>query len=378
MRGLAKNVLTRMTYQWPLKLTALVVAGALWVYVLNQQDPVEERRVDISVTAVNTPKGQQAVEVRPNRVRVTIRGRRSQLEQASTTMHAAVDLSGLDQGEQQIPVEIMGVPPGVELLQVNEQYASVKLEPAISKTLSIQVEVEGIPAEKYQASAPSVSPRKVTVTGPASAVRKVVRVVAVVDVTERSESFTEIVQLEARDKTGLPVSNVSIEPQEAEVTVPIRRVSAKAVPVWPDLSDPAPGYRVERLAVRPPVVTVSARPEVLDGIRWIRTERIEIGEVRRSATFSVRLLVPRAGVTLGRATAQVTVTVARLPGASREEAPAGPEGQGPGAGEAETEPGPSAGGPAPENAPAAGPGPSAAEGEPPAPMATSRPSDARP
>ncbi len=348
MRALPADLILRLAYQWPLKVTALLIATTLWVYVLNQQNPIVTREFAIPVQAVNLPKDVELLSITPDKVDVTLRGRASLLSRSPAPVLVRTDLSGGSVGGQDVPVQVASRPPGIDVVSLGREYVRVRLDLSVSTSRAVIVETPGLTAEGYRAYAASTQPATVSVVGPTSMVQRVAKVVAILDISGLSASVSQLVKVEPRDEVGLAVPGVRVEPDTVRVVVPIRPVNTKLLPIWPDVGGPPAGYRVRRLSVRPTCVVVSASPEVLRGLQTVRTEPIDIRDLRGTRAFSVRLRVPNGVSILGPASAQVTVGVASLPGPTAEP-DTSPE-EGPGSqGEPPVE--------SPEAPPSTGPGP---------------------
>lgn len=86
--------------------------------------------------------------------------------------------------------------------------------------------------------------------------------------------------------TGLTMTRIS----PAYVDVKLERIREKAVPVRVVLGgEPAPGYRVRRLRIAPPQVTVSGAESELKAVSEVVTEGLDIGGVRETFTQTVAL-----------------------------------------------------------------------------------------
>lgn len=95
--------------------------------------------------------------------------------------------------------------------------------------------------------------------------------------------------------TGLTMTRIS----PAYVDVKLERIREKAVPVRVVLGgEPAPGYRVRRLRVAPPQVTVSGAESELKAVSEVVTEGLDIGGVRETFTQTVALSHSRPFTTL--------------------------------------------------------------------------------
>jgi YbbR domain-containing protein len=327
MRALGSSLSLRLLHQWPLKVTAIFISAALWVYVLNQQNPVITRDFSLPVSAVNPPKHLELLALEPEKISVTLRGRASLLDRPIPSLQLRADLSAGQVGAQDVPVQVIGCPPGIEVVALSHDYVKVRLDLSVSARRPVIVETPGLPAEGYRAHPAKADPDSVSVIGPASMIQRVAKVVATLDISGLSASARQLVTVQPRDEVGLTVPRVRVQPEQVQVLVPIRPVDVKLLPIWPDLTDAAPGYRLEHLSVRPPSVVVSASPHVLRALQTVRTDLIDIRDLRGSGIFSVRLRVPNGVTILGPASAQVNITVARLaPGPAEPSRPAGSEG----------------------------------------------------
>ncbi len=323
MRSLARRISSRVLHQWPLKGAAVVISTALWVYVLNQQNPIVTKEFVVEVMVTGIPKDLELLSIDPKQVTVTLRGRASMLSGSQAPLALQVDVSAGSVGSQEMPLRVVARPAGVDVVHLETKHVKVHLDLSVSTKRPVIVETPGLPAEGYRAYPGSAQPSTVSVAGPASMVQRVTKLVATLDISGLSATASQLVKVEPRDEVGLPVPAVRVEPDKVRVVVPIRPVNVKLVAIWPDLGDPPPGYQVRRLSVRPAGVVVSAAPTVLRTLQTVRTESIDISDLRRTRTYSVRLRVPEGVSILGPASAQVTVEVTRIrAGRSEATAPA--------------------------------------------------------
>ncbi|MCD6351731.1 MAG: hypothetical protein J7M26_06400, partial [Armatimonadetes bacterium] len=313
MQSFLADLGSRLTHQWPLKVAAMFIAAALWVYVLNQQNPMVVKEYEIPVQVINVPEGTELLTLSPETVKVVVRGRSSLLSGSTPPLSVRVDLSGGNVGGQDVPVQIAARPPGLEVVSLSRDYVRVRLDLAVTTTRPVVVETPGLPAEGYRAYPPSSQPASVSVSGPASMVQRVAKVVATLDISGLSASVSQRVKVQPRDEIGLTVPRVRLDPEMVRVTVPIRPVNTKLLPLWPDVGPVPLGYRLRRLSARPASVVVSASPKILRGLQTLRTQRIDISDLRGTRTYTVRLRVPNGVSVLGPASTQVTVSLAPLP-----------------------------------------------------------------
>jgi len=128
-----------------------------------------------------------------------------------------------------------------------------------------------------------------------------------VDVSGINQSAPFEVATEARDNRNVVVSGVEIDPPVVTVTVKVRELNVKYVPVRPVLGDAPSGYRVVAVRTDPEIVTITSE-EDLSRLRTVATLLVDISGLRGSKSYSVSLNVPAAMRVEGPAAVQVTVT----------------------------------------------------------------------
>ncbi len=293
---------------WPLKLLSLVIAVILWFYVLGTEDPQTTQAVTVPVRVSNEPEGLEVISITPETVELRLRGRQSAFEAADLQrIRMEANLRGVKVGKNEVAMRVVGVPIALTVLPGYPGTATVQIDKIIRRERPVHAIPRGDPASGFVIEKVTVQPDTVTVIGAASVVQRVTRCVAVVD----TSGFTSTVQLEAgveaRDHRDVVVHGVSFEPPQVGVTVKVRQVNVKTVPVRPVLGEPPAGWRVAAVRTQPLVVTVTGE-EGLGRVEWVSTIPLDISGLRGSKTYSVPLNVPSGLSVLGPASVEVTVT----------------------------------------------------------------------
>lgn len=317
---------------WHLKVLSVVVAIVLWVYVLGAENPTSTRDVNCPVRPKNVPSDLEVIGIAPAEVKVRVEGRERALEHADfDRMQMAADLSGAKVPEQKVRLSPKGISPGVRVLAGYTASATFKLDKIIERAKPVVEDPRGKPAKGYVITSIAPDPPEVTVRGAVSRLHRVARVFVVID-TSGMNSTTEVDAVpEARDNASVPVTGVSFKPQRIKVTVEVKRVNVKTVPVRPRLGDPPSGWQVSAAQISPPVVTVTGSGEVLARISSIATVPIDISGLRGTKPYPIPLSVPENVSVLDQASVQVTVTTRRFqtrgtePETPPEEPPPQPE-----------------------------------------------------
>jgi len=316
-----------------LKVLALGLALIIWGLVRNQADPSVLHHRTLAVDVVGVPEHLAVAAVTPSQVSLTLYGRSSairRLERSGFRVVARVTDPNVRSARVQL--EPQNLPPGVEIRDLVPLSVRVELDAEVSAARPVFVQLRGNPAEGFTASEPQVRPNEVTISGPSRQVEKVARVVAEVDVSGRNTEEPITIPLLARDSASLLVPGIQITPDQVAVTVPLRRIDSRTVPVAPVLSEVPRGYEVQSISVRPVVVTVTGSSRMLADLSTVQTAPVNLMGSAGRTSYTVPL---RLGTGLHSGTESVVVTVSlsrgernSTNGRSLQPAPSSPAGEG--------------------------------------------------
>ena len=267
---MSNNMLTRLGENLRLFLWALVLALAVWVAAVTSSDPDEVRvyPTPVNIQIVGQDSGLIITGDIPHQAEVTMRAPRSvwnQLTAGPDSVRAVLDLSGLEPGQHQLKLQIQVDERPVRITTVSPNTITLTLEPLVTQSFPLNVDVTGQPAVGYQAGNPTVDVEQAVVNGAQSLVSRVKRVSVSVNLDEAREGISSSVSISAYDETNQAVNGINIQPQMAHVTLPISQQSgfrdmAVKVVVRGQVAN---GYRLDNISVFPAVVTVYSSDPVL-------------------------------------------------------------------------------------------------------------------
>ena len=289
------------TFLW-----ALVLSLAVWVAAVTAADPdeVQTYPTPIAVQVVGQDPGLVINSAVPKEVRVTLRAPRSVWDQLTAhpdSIRAVLDLSGLSAGKHALDIQIQVDLRPVRIVTVSPASVVLELEPLITRTFPIELNLSGQPAVGYQVGDPTFDPAEVTVAGPQSLVERIARVRVPVNIDSVRESIDQSIPVEALDQNDQAVTGISIHPDSAHVTLPVSRQGgfrdmAVKVIVRGQL---ASGYRLDSISVFPPVVTIyssdAALVNALPGV--VETQPLDLQDAKDNLTTRLQLKLP-AGVSV--------------------------------------------------------------------------------
>lgn len=286
------------------KLSALVVATALWFYVMSSQDPAMTDSYTVPVAVINTPRDSKAtVEDKP--VKVKLSGARSNFaEYKDEDIHATIDIANLTEGEYELPISA-AFPKGFDLVGISPDKLHVTIEPYIDKQIDAEVIVTGSKISDAVVVNVAKSLETVTVVGAKTEVAKVQRIIGYVGLTDNQEDFEIQVPLSAVDADGREVKNIRIVPSTINVVVDLETVvEKKTVPITADITLPN-GKTFSSITVEPNQIEITGKKEILDTITELKTVPLTLPAVHDTFHGTLKINLPE-GVT--SSVDKVTVT----------------------------------------------------------------------
>ena len=274
-----------------LKIIAFVFAVFLWWAVVNIDDPINTKQfyVDVAVTnpevITNAGKSYQILDDTKT-ITVTIKARRKVLDEIkSSYIMATADLREMQDSSVPIRVKVIGFEGSYESATAYPQNIQVSVENTMKKTFPITSVANGTPRDGYVVGSMTASPKTVDISGPESAVSKISKVVARVDVSEMSSDATietELVYYDAAENR-IDKTLLSSNCDKNGVSVSVDIWNTKKVPLQFDTSDikPASGYAFTGIEVEPQTIRVAGTAEQLNALSQleIRAEELKKRDV---------------------------------------------------------------------------------------------------
>ncbi|MCQ2521863.1 MAG: CdaR family protein [Lachnospiraceae bacterium] len=229
----------KLTNNLGLKLLAFVVAVALWLVVVNIDDPVITNTYSgISVEVLNveslTDQG-KVYEVLngTDTISVTVTGKRSILDSISKeNIRATADLKDLTLMDT-VAINLATNKNFNQIEGMKSDTAALQLsiEDLMTKHFSVSVDVSGEPEDGFIVGSVTSSINTVSVSGPASVISKIASVKGGVSVAGRSSDMTTTSALRCYDENGKIIEHAGIAISASNVSVSVEVLATKAVEV---------------------------------------------------------------------------------------------------------------------------------------------------
>src|SRR6185436_18737808 len=188
-------------HSW-LKVLSVGLALLLWMVVSGEE--MVERGLRVPLELMQVPDGIELLGDVPTTVDVRVRGASGTLSRVGQgDVVAVLDLRTAKSGRRLFPIgpDQVRVPYGVEVVQVSPSAVAMAFEASASRQVPVVPAVDGRPAPGYVVGAMTAEPATVEVVGPESAVKRA------------SEAMTEPVSVAgARDRVQETVTIGVLDP----------------------------------------------------------------------------------------------------------------------------------------------------------------------
>lgn len=289
----------KVTENWGPKVVCLVVAIILWLFIMNDQNPLVEGEYNLQVEVQHLDTSLVALNV-PETVHVKLRMQRNtMLHLRESDMKAIVNLHDVGPGEyHEIPIELV-VPKEAEVLDKTPKTLSMKIDHIVFKSITPTVKLMGQAASGWALEVNHVNPEQVTISGPESIVAEVQTALVTVSAEGRKDTFQTIAPVSLLNAHGEQVTEVSVTPATISVSVLATQDQIeRTIPLEQNIvGDPSAGYAVTDVQVIPnQVKLIGSRREIGDVTTW-KLPPVSISGARESRTERVDIPIPESGKT---------------------------------------------------------------------------------
>ncbi|MFZ3579145.1 YbbR-like domain-containing protein [Virgibacillus sp. DJP39] len=205
-----------------------------------------------------------------------------------------VDLEGLNPGEHTVEVEYSNIPNDLEVF-VEPKEVNVVIKERASEKFSVDVDFINTDklGEGFELGSTEVEPERVTITSSKDVIDRIAIVKVFVDVAGLEQSIeSREVPVKVYDSQGNELNVKNIEPENVTVSAKLLNPS-KTVPVAvPTTGDLPDGYSLSSIKANTDEVEVFATSAVLEGIKEVSTEEIDLSDLTKSTTIKTKLSLP--------------------------------------------------------------------------------------
>lgn len=302
---------------------AFALAVAVWVTAVTAANPdvTQPYPEPITIEYIGQDPGLVMTASVPRDVEVILRAPRSiwdELTSGNASIHAVVDLTGLNAGTHSVTVQTqIGTRP-VRLLSVSPETFDLTLERLVSVPMPVELSLTGEPAIGYKAGVMTVDPMEVIVSGPELVVKQVEHLQAVLDITNARQSVDTILPVDIVTSNNAILTRLTIHPTSIHVTMPVaqqggyRDMAVKVITV----GKLASGYRLKNVTASPLIVTVFSQNialiQSLPG--FVETASLDLSGASGNIERKLSLNLPGGVTLIGDQTVTVQIEIVPIEG----------------------------------------------------------------
>jgi YbbR domain-containing protein len=300
---------------------AFILAVVVWISAVTGSDPDVEKifPTPISIEIIGQDPSLVPVGNIANSVNLTLKAPQSVLDGLVSNpelIRVFADLSGLDAGTHQVPLQVQINARPVKVVEVDPLFLDLSLEPLVSRTIKVELSVNGEPAVGYQLGRPVLEPSEVVVSGPQSLVDQIVEVQTQVNVSNARQNVDGLAQLTPINTRKQTVGGVNLNPDTVQVLIPVtqqggyRDLAVKVVVT----GQVANGYRLTNISVTPPVITAySADPNLVIALPgFVETQPLDLNNAEQNIETRLGLVLPEGVSLVGEQSVLVQAAVSPI------------------------------------------------------------------
>ena len=324
----------KLTNNIGLKLLALFLATALWMVVVNTEDPMVRKSMTVSVLMKNqdyiTDMGKYMdILNESNTVTFFYTTKRSVWDSISSSdFQAFADMEKIEaknNGEYRVPVSVSAVRNANQItIETKQLYLDVALEDLGKQQFQIKANTSGMVADGCALGKVEIENANVVqVSGPISVVNKIESVIATINVNEMATDITDNVVPIFYDAKGEVIDTTKLEKSVETVRINAQILNTKDVPLqFSAKGTPAEGYYLLGIVSKPQNVRIkgdAATLNTLDKIE-IPAEVLDLSEAVSSVekTIDISTYLPEGVSLVISSDAKVNVTAEIEPIETRE------------------------------------------------------------
>ncbi len=293
------------------RIICLLIACAMWVYVMTDQNPIVERSVEVHLQQNNLPNNMMVFNA-PEKILVRVRGSRTQVmaDNLDKQISASINLRNITEGQQSLPITVTYA--GGEVVTVTPKEVSIYVDTVSEKKVPVTTRIVGAVSSDMTIGTSVITPPEVTLRGATHRIDKVNKVVAPIDVTDHTGSFEAESDLVAVSDDGYDIPNMRIIPERVMVQATmVSQMLSTNVPVKLVMTGELPkGIVVTKTEILPESIRITAPPSVLKELKEVKTKPMDISKLDGSVVSAVELDLPEKIIPELR-TVQVRISVER-------------------------------------------------------------------
>lgn len=286
--------------RWMLRLTALILAGLLFLYTQAEQNKENENGSSNETDVItNVPLEVYYDDTNlfvtgvPETVDVKISGPKQIVlkTKLEKDFKLFVDLNSLLIGEHSVTIQQENFSEKLTV-SIEPRTINVEIEEKITEEFRVEPEMNNrLVAEDYINKGMTANPNRVTITGAKSVIDSISYVKATVTGDKGlKETFEQEATVKVLDR-DLNKLDVRINPEKVKVKVEISEYSRELPITIKEIGRVKEGVTIEQLSIEPSNISIFGTKSVVDTLEEVLVE-VDLAKITESGSYEFELAVP--------------------------------------------------------------------------------------
>jgi YbbR domain-containing protein len=302
--------------QLVIKICCVIAAFVLWLFITSTESPLTAYKLkSIPVQLLNTDiLTQSKLIIVPGQDLTTslnIKGANTSMllnaKAEDFTVVADLGAYALKRGEQKIPIEIRKSPDSVNVLNSDSLFITINLDELTEAKLPVSVNINGKPKEGFYASAAKITQSSAMVVGASKFVNIVKELLIETDIQGLETDLIKTYKLKPVDAAGKEIKEVTVNPSQMDVKIPIRKTKSVGVKVK-TIGNLDSNFTLASIKAVPEHFDVTGSATDLNQLENLTTEAIDLSKISKSTTMDAKVIIPD-GISLVSTSGVSTVKV---------------------------------------------------------------------
>ena len=266
------------------KIISLIFAIVFWVYVMDQVNPeiikeYDDIRVEIVGAEQISTEGLILMNNEEHLVTVTVEGRRNDLLNFDENyLLITADVRGYKKGLNNVPIEKRVLVDNVVISDISKSDIKIQLDQIISIPKPIDIVANGTAVSGYELGPIEKDKMDIVVSGPETLVNRVVNLHGELNISEIQNDFTTEISIVPVDYEGNQVSGVELLQTSVQCFIGVQKLRTLSI-VANFTGQVQEGYQLIDIPLNPTSVVVRGKPEVVNNMNNVLTNKIELSEI---------------------------------------------------------------------------------------------------
>lgn len=277
------------------KIVSILFSIVLYIFVMGEINPEESVKLDnVPVQLLNVNElereGLILIDQKDFVVEVNLSGTRNDLSIISPDdINVTADLRGFKEGISSIPLDV-GEISNVEV-KVSPMQIKVRLDEIVQRKKDVVIISKGKPSQDFIASSVTANPSEVIVEGSKTKVETIDKIIGEIDITDMKLDLNKDVAIKPIDSEGNDVIGVDLKTSKVNVDLVIDRIKNVIIEV-PVVGSVKRGYKLVNVEAIPKKVAIKGKEDLIEPIKSVQTEPINIESLSKTVTIPVNLNLP--------------------------------------------------------------------------------------